>query len=89
MLLLTEPGERSMIPLYGVGMKRFLFERFSDDVYSQIDARIRDQVTEYMSEISIQRINFFLLEPDSNKISFKIEYSIPALAASDLLEFTI
>ena len=89
MLILTEPKERTMQSEYGVGMKRFLFERFSDDVYSQIDTRIREQVELYMSEVKIERINFFLLEPDSNKINFRLEYSIPSIGASDLLEFTI
>jgi phage baseplate assembly protein W len=89
MLILTEPGERIMEPQFGVGMKRYLFENFSDDVYSQIDARIREQVSIYIPDIAIRRINFYLIEPDSNNISFRLEYSIPSIAVTDLLEFTI
>ena len=89
MLILTEPGERVMEPDFGVGMKRFLFENFSEDVYSQIDASIREQVSIYMPDVSIRRINFYLVEPDSNSIAFRMEYSIPSIAAHDLIEFTI
>jgi len=89
MLILTEPGERIMDPRFGVGMKRFLFENFSDSVYSQIDSRIREQVRIYMPDVSIRQINFYLIDPDSNSVAFRMEYSIPSIAASDLIEFTI
>ena len=89
MLILTEPGERVMEPEFGVGMRRFLFENSSDSVYSQIDKRIREQVRIYIPDISIRKINFYLKEPDSNSVAFKMEYSIPSIAANDLLEFTI
>ena len=89
MLILTAPGERVGDPLFGVGMKRYLFQNFSDDVYSEIDSRIREQVAEYLPDVAIKRINFFLIEPDSNNIAFKLEYSIPSIAVTDLLEFTI
>ena len=78
-----------MEPEFGVGMKRYLFQNFSDDVYSEIDSRIREQVAEYLPDVAIKRINFFLIEPDSNNIAFKLEYSIPSIAVTDLLEFTI
>ena len=89
MLILTEPVERVMEPEFGVGMRRFLFENYSDSVYSQIDKRIREQVKKYIPDISIRKINFYLKEPDSNSVAFKMEYSIPSIAANDLLEFTI
>ena len=89
MLILTEPGERIMDPRFGVGMKRFLFENFSDSVYSQIDSRIREQVRIYMPDVSIRQINFYLIDPDTNSVAFRMEYSIPSIAANDLIEFTI
>ena len=89
MLLLTNPGERVMEPDFGVGMKRYLFESFGTDVFSRIDSKIREQVSRYMPAISITRINFHTLDPDGNRIAFSLEYSIPAIATADLLEFTI
>jgi hypothetical protein len=89
MLILTNPGERIMDPEFGVGMKHFLFENFSDNVYQQIDNKIREQVRIYIPDVSIRQINFYLKEPDSNSVNFRMEYSIPSIAASDLIEFTI
>ena len=89
MLILTNPGERTMVPLYGVGIKQFLFENTNSDVYALIDEKIRKQASEYMRTITIEEVNFYSIEPDSNKVSLRIVYSMPALAVGDLLEITI
>ena len=36
MLLLTVPGERVMEPEFGVGLKRYLFQNFTQATYSEI-----------------------------------------------------
>tara|TARA_Y100000114_G_scaffold146717_1_gene157711 strand:- start:11049 stop:11471 length:423 start_codon:yes stop_codon:yes gene_type:complete len=54
MLLYTSPGERIMIPNYGVGLKRFLFEQSPEYL---IDDRIRQQVSIYLPEITITSLN--------------------------------
>ena len=89
MLILTNPGERTMETEYGVGITQFLFENTNSDVYARIDAKIRQQASEYMKMITIEEVNFYSIEPDSNKVSLRIVYSMPALAANDLLEITI
>lgn len=89
MLILTNPGERVMTPEYGVGITQYLFQNFSENVYADIDKKIRQQVAEYMPIVTVQEVNFYSLEPDSNKISFRLVYSIPSIAGTDLLEFTI
>ena len=89
MLILTNPGERTMDTEYGVGITQFLFENANSDVYARIDAKIRQQVKEYMTTIMIDQVNFYSIDPDSNKVSLRIVYSIPAIAANDILEITI
>lgn len=89
MLILTNPGERVMEPEFGVGIKQFLFQNFSSDVYSQIDFKIREQVGIYMPSVSIREVNFYSIEEDSNETSFRLVYSIPSIAVNDLLEITI
>jgi uncharacterized protein len=89
MLILTNPGERVMEPEFGVGIKQFLFQNFSSDVYSQIDFKIREQVGKYMPSVNVREVNFYSIEEDSNKISFRLVYSIPSIAVNDLLEITI
>jgi phage baseplate assembly protein W len=89
MLILTNPGERVMEPEFGVGITQFLFENVSSDVYARIDAKIREQVAIYMPRVTVQAVNFYSIEADSNKVSFRLVYSIPTIAVSDLLEITI
>jgi len=89
MLLLTNPGERVMMPLYGVGIKSFLFEQFTSSTFAKIEARINDQVLTYMPNVSITEIAFNQMSIDSNVLEIKIAYSIPILEVSDLLHFTI
>ena len=50
MLLLTAPGERIMIPDYGVGLRNFLFENTPE---FSIREKITRQVATYLPEIQI------------------------------------
>ena len=61
-LMLTVPGERIMIPDFGVGLKRFLFEQDSILTRQDIAARTREQVGRFLSVIEIVNIFF-----ESNK----------------------
>ena len=65
MLLYTSPGERIMVPDYGVGLKRFLFEQFPD---FEIDAKIREQVKKYLPQITIMSLS---ISRDNRKIEIK------------------
>lgn len=56
MLVLTGKGERIMIPEYGVGLKRKLFENKSPSLESSIQSAITSQVNKYLPYISIQDI---------------------------------
>jgi phage baseplate assembly protein W len=89
MLVLTNPGERVMIPDFGVGVRTYLFENFSSSVASNIKVAIKKQVAKYLPVITIQTISFDDSNPDFNTLSIKITYTIPALNIKDLLEFTI
>ena len=40
MLVLTSPGERVMVPDFGVGLRNFLFEAMDDSTYGQIVQKI-------------------------------------------------
>jgi len=89
MLLLTSPGERVMDPLYGVGLKRYLFQNFTQITFSEIDTKIREQVSIYMPALQIDEIQFSGSDFDSNSLVVRISYYLPAIANTDLLEFTI
>ena len=58
MLLLTHPGERLMDPLFGVGLKQFLFEQNHESTYERVRMKINSQVAKYMPYIDILGIQF-------------------------------
>ena len=89
MLILTNPGERVMDPNFGIGMKRFLFENYGEDVTAQIETRVQQQVDIYMPMIKVRGIAFDTSRIDSNNLGVTIKYELPQIGVKDLLQFTI
>jgi uncharacterized protein len=88
-LILTNPGERVMDPSYGVGIRKFLFENFSQSLLSNIDSKIREQARTYIPAINILQINFDTSGIDRNTINIAILYSIPGVGARDSLSVPV
>jgi|TARA_R110000751_G_scaffold92052_3_gene180340 phage baseplate assembly protein W len=89
-LLLTTPGERVMIPDFGVGLRRFLFENNSFELQDKISERIDNQVSLYMPFVAVNQVQFFdqansLKSNFGNLLSLRIIYSIPGMSISDTL----
>ena len=86
MLLLTSPGERMMIPNFGVGLRRYIFEPLNEETFGSIESRINQQVQRYLPYISIVNIKFksgssptevaLNQQFDSNSISIALTYRI-------------
>lgn len=79
MLILTSPGERVMIPNFGVGLYNYLFELNSQHTHTIIRERILQQVKKYLPHVGIMKINFGGNEPedvDRNVLALAIEYRI-------------
>lgn len=55
-LLMTSPGERVMLPDFGVGLKDFLFEQNDDVVVEQVKQRISDAITKWEPRVAITDI---------------------------------
>lgn len=88
MLILTAPGERVMEPEFGVGMRNFLFENFTPSTYTKIETKIREQASIYMQNIVIEQIQFLPGEVDTNKLSVRILFSVPAIGITEMLDLT-
>lgn len=91
-LILTMPGERIMIPDFGVGLYGFLFENVSGEVLDELVNRITEQTQTYMPMINLVAIDFITSDEDPN-ISFNevrtvIKYNILPLDQDDELIIT-
>lgn len=91
-LLLTNQGERIMIPDFGCGIRRFLFEYDAEASFEDIAATIQDQVDTYMPFIQIDDIllDDTILGGTSKEhtLAFTIVYSVPSLDIEDSLLIT-
>jgi phage baseplate assembly protein W len=93
MLVLTNPGERMMIPDFGVGLYRFFFEPLSAVLFDKVRTRITSQVSKYMPFLNVRNIDFITSEQDDslnpNTLYVKIRYTIPAINANDEIQLTV
>ena len=95
MVILTSPGERIMIPEFGVGIRNYLFENVNTSTFNTIRQRIINQVASYLPYITIRNIEFTSerndgisgVEPSSNSnyVNIQIRYSFPSMFISDTL----
>tara|TARA_R100000008_G_scaffold34686_1_gene19689 strand:- start:11617 stop:12009 length:393 start_codon:yes stop_codon:yes gene_type:complete len=90
MLLLTIPGERIMNPDFGVGLKRYLFERSGPELHNRINEKISEQVNRYMDYIQLNKIDFTTPAPGPDfyphTLSITIHFTIIPLATSTTIE---
>ena len=99
MLFLTSPGERVMIPEFGIGMRRFLFEPLNEGTLGGIRARIKQQMSKYMPYVRIEQLQIFsplqqsLIDPsvqlDENYIRVQLIYSVPNFVPSDVFQLHV
>jgi len=91
-LILTCPGERVMMPDFGAGIRRFLYENNTFEVQGKIQSAIDEQVATHMPFLSVDQLTFFEAEPEftvstnqGNTLSVQVFYSIPTRNLSDML----
>jgi len=92
MLILTSPGERIMVPGFGVGLHNFLFMNMSSDGLSVVAQRIKEQVDFYMSVVNLEEVRFFTSDDDPtlqfNEVRVSIQYNILPFNERDQLIIT-
>lgn len=88
-LILTNPGERVMEPGFGVGLEKFLFERFTESTYASIQEELVNQVRTYMPQIAIKNFEVSTDGVDNSELRILIEYVITPLGTTDILDLPI
>lgn len=85
-LVLTAPGERMMDPAFGVGIREYLFEQVSGQVFDSIREKVRRQVKKYLPFVEIEEI---LFSSQDNQINIRIEYAIVPIGTFDALSIAV
>jgi uncharacterized protein len=86
-LVLTSPGERMMIPDFGVGIRDFLFAPNTASTHGAIRSKITEQVEKYLPFVAIRNLQFNPPPDDSSgeNLQIVIEYEIIPFETSDIL----
>ena len=72
-ILLTEPGERIFKPNFGVGLREYLFENFTDE--ESLRNRINSQINLYLPQIELLNVSVNRA-PDSHELYVEISYRL-------------
>jgi len=92
MLVLTVPGERIMVPEFGVGLSKFLFEQINEETFSDITQKLAEQINLYMPAVNLEEVRFVTSDEDItlafNEVQVVIKYNILPFNASDQLIIT-
>ena len=92
MLILTNPGERVMIPDFGAGIKHMLFEQAGTRIAERVEQRVIEQVQEFMPHVSIYAVQVSFGDDtpsEAYSMTVGINYSIPSLEIMDQLTFDL
>ena len=81
--LLTFPGERLMLPEFGVGLKKLLFEQNID--LESLKEKIEKQVEFYLPNLNIREVNTTRSE-DEHSIFISITYSVKSTGETDTIQ---
>jgi len=93
MLVLTCPGERMMDPIFGVGLRNYLFEPNTRAVHGSIESNITSQIGLYMPFLEIVSIDISDSDDDPsvhrNAIHVSLNYKIKPLDSYDVLLLSV
>ena len=86
-ILLTNPGERIMLPDFGVGLRRYLFEMNDEQLATVIREKIVQQIAKYEPLADIIDIQF---KQQENEMKIRITYRLKdVIYEQAILEFSI
>ena len=88
-LILTEPGEKVMDPLFGVGLNGYLFEHTNSTTVGKIKTRIYKQVEKYLPFVEV--LDIITSQEDTaigksgHLLKIRIDFLIKPLDETDIL----
>ena len=86
-VLLTNPGERIMLPEFGVGLRRFLFENAqSDSIKSLVESQIQDQFDNYLPTVELIDVE---IEIQENSMLVKVFYNLINFNIQDFIQLAV
>jgi phage baseplate assembly protein W len=82
---LTNPGERPLNPLFGGGLREFIFEQITEDNLNFLREDVNDKLAIYFPNIIIDDLTV-TGQSDTNQITVTLKYSVLNTSINDTLE---
>ena len=82
---LTNPGERYLNPLFGAGLREYIFTKISENNFDFIKEDIQTKVSDNFPNIEVDDVEV-LKDVNENTIIIKLIYNIPNTSINDTLE---
>jgi len=82
---LTNPGERIENPLFGAGLRKYIFTQIESGNLDFIQEDIQQKIDENFTNIKVEDIEV-LQSVNENTIQINLTYSIPNTGINDTLE---
>lgn len=82
---LTNPGERLLNPLFGGGLRAFIFEQISTDNLEFLKEDISEKINFYFPQITVDNLE---VKGNDNIVNVSLSYSINNTNSTNTLEFT-
>ena len=55
-LILTEKGERVMLPQFGMSLKRFLFQPITEELFTEIKYEVLNAIRQFVPNVEVARL---------------------------------
>jgi phage baseplate assembly protein W len=79
-VLLTEPGERIGRPLFGAGLRRFLFQPNSLETRTRIRLTIEDAMARDLPRLKLEGVEIVTAPREPERLEITVRFRIPASA---------
>jgi phage baseplate assembly protein W len=77
-ILLTDRGERPMLPEFGGGLRKFLFEPNSPSTHRAIERTVRTALIDWEPRIDIDRVEVVSDDEQPNRLLIHVDYLVRA-----------
>ena len=84
---LTNPGERPGNPLFGAGLRNFIFTQIDEQDFSFIEDDIQTKINEFFPDIIVENLDV-LKTVESNTIQINLSYSVVDTGINDNLNLS-
>lgn len=88
-ILLTEPGERLMLPEFGAGLARFLFQPNTVATHRLIEERIVRALSLWEPRIRLESVTVEADAAEAQSAAVTIRYALVATGASDRIDLSV